>query len=49
MKMHGSKKSTARSAPGENKRGNLGKAIGDSGCRTKKGNKKTRCAADRYK
>ena len=48
-KMHGSMKSSARSAPMENKGGNLGKPMGDKGCKTSKGNKRTRCAADRYK
>jgi hypothetical protein len=48
-KMGGSTKSTARSAPMENKTGNYGKAIGDTGARSKKGNRRTRQAADRYK
>ncbi len=45
----GSTKSTAKSAYGENKGGNLGKPIGDKGKKCPKGNPKTRGAADRYK
>lgn len=48
-KMTGSRKSSSRNAPMENKTGNLGKAIGDSGKRCPKGNKRTRGVADRYK
>jgi hypothetical protein len=47
--MGGSTKSSARSAPGEDKTGNLGKAIGDKGKKCPNGNPKTRGAADRYK
>ena len=43
----GSKKSRARKATGNSKGGNHGKPIGDKGC--KGANRKTRCAADRYK
>lgn len=47
-KMSGTKKSTSTSAPMENKGGNLGKPIGDTGKKCPKGNKKTRGCADRY-
>lgn len=46
--MGGTQKSTSTSAPGENKTGNYGKAIGDTGKKCPKGNKRTRGAADRY-
>ena len=45
----GSVKSTAKSAYGNDKSGNYGKPIGDTGAKTKKGNARTRIAADRYK
>lgn len=45
----GSKKSSSRSAPMENKTGNYGKAIGDTGRKSSKGNRRTRTPADRYK
>ena len=45
----GTGKSSARSATGNNKGGNLGKPIGDTGKKCPKGNRKTRGAADRYK
>lgn len=48
-KMGGSTKSSAKNAPGDKKGGNHGKPIGDRGCKTRKGNRRTRCAADRYK
>ena len=44
----GSVKSTAKKAYGNSKTGNYGKAIGDKGCKSTKGNSATRCAADRY-
>ena len=47
-KMTGSKKSTARSAWGNESGGNMGKPMGDKGKKCPKGNKKTRGAADRY-
>ena len=47
-KMHGSRKSNAKSAPMDKKSGNTGKPIGDSGKKCK-GNRRTRGAADRYK
>jgi len=48
-KMYGTTKSSARNAPMDSKTGNYGKAIGDKGVKNPKGNRKTRCAADRYK
>lgn len=48
-KYGGSKKSTAKSAYGNDMSGNYGKPIGDTGAKTKKGNSRTRLAADRYK
>lgn len=45
----GSTKSTARNAPMDNKGGNYGKPMGDTGTKSKKGNRRTRQAADRYK
>lgn len=48
-KMYGTTKSNARGAPMENKTGNYGKAIGDTGKRSSKGNRRTRVAGDRYK
>lgn len=48
-KMGGSTKSTARSAPMDSKGGNHGKPMGDKGTKSKKGNRRTRQAADRYK
>ena len=44
----GSTKSSATSAPMENKGGNYGKPVGDSGKKSSKGNRRTRVAADRY-
>lgn len=46
---HGSTKSNASSAYGNNKGGNYGKPVGDTGEKTKKGNRRSRLAADRYK
>ena len=48
-KMGGSTKSTARNAPMDSKGGNYGKPMGDTGAKSKKGNRRTRQAADRYK
>ncbi len=48
-KMGGSMKSSAKHADGNMKGGNHGKPIGDKGTRTRKGNKRSRLAADRYK
>ena len=45
----GSTKSSAKNAPMDSKGGNYGKPVGDTGMKTRKGNKRTRCAADRYK
>ena len=47
--MSGSTKSTAKNAPMDSKGGNYGKPIGDTGAKTRKGNPRTRVAADRYK
>jgi hypothetical protein len=47
--MSGTTKSNSKSAPGEDKGGNLGKPIGDTGKKCPKGNSRTRGAADRYK
>lgn len=46
--MSGEKKSYARQAPMDKKGGNLGKPIGDTGKRSKKGNRVTKVPADRY-
>jgi hypothetical protein len=46
--MYGTTKSTAKSAPMNNKGGNLGKPIGDTGKRNKKGNRMSKCPSDRY-
>jgi|Cruoilmetagenom7_1024161.scaffolds.fasta_scaffold83703_2 hypothetical protein len=46
--MSGTTKSNSTSAPGENKGGNLGKPIGDTGKKNPKGNRSTKCPADRY-
>lgn len=48
-KIHGTGKSKSKSAPMNGEGGNLGKPIGDSGTSSKKGNRRTRQAADRYK
>lgn len=45
----GSTKSHQKSAYGNDKGGNYGKPIGDTGSKTRKGNKRSRLAADRYK
>ncbi len=45
----GSKKSSARSAFGNNKGGNLGNKIGDKGKKNPIGNARTKCDADRFK
>jgi hypothetical protein len=45
----GSTKSVNKSAYGNDHGGNYGKKIGDKGMKTRNGNKRTRCAADRYK
>lgn len=48
--MHGgTKKSSAKSAYGNDHGGNYGKKIGDKGAKTVNGNPKTRIAGDRYK
>ena len=47
-KYSGCTKSSSRKAPMEGKGGNTGKPIGDKGVKSKFGNKKTRCPADRY-
>lgn len=47
--MYGTTKSTAKSAAFNNSGGNMGKPVGDKGEKTKKGNAKSRLAADRYK
>lgn len=46
--MGGSTKSSARSAPMDKSTGNYGKAIGDTGKKSMRGNPKTKCPADRY-
>ena len=48
-KMGGSTKSSAKNAPMDNKGGNYGKPVGDTGAKTRKGNRRTRVAGDRYK
>ena len=49
-KLHGTTKSSAKSASLDKSTGNNGKAIGDKGESTgARGNKRTRGAADRYK
>ena len=45
----GTAKSSARSATMNEKGGNYGKPIGDMGAKSKKGNKRTYVANDRYK
>lgn len=45
----GPTKSSAKSAYGNDKGGNVGKPIGDTGAKSSKGNSRTRVAADRYK
>lgn len=47
-KMYGTKKSSARQAPMDKDTGNTGKAIGDTGSKSKKGNRATRIPSDRY-
>ena len=47
--MSGTTRSSARNAPGDRKGGNHGKPIGDKGAKTRKGNRRTRIAGDRYK
>ena len=47
--MSGTTRSSARSAPMDKKGGNYGKPIGDKGSKTRKGNRRTRIAGDRYK
>jgi len=46
--MDGTTKSSARQAPMDKKTGNTGKAIGDTGKKNPKGNRMTKCPADRY-
>ena len=48
-KFSGTTKSTSRKAPMEDKTGNVGKAIGDTGRKNPIGNRMTKCDADRYK
>ena len=48
-KMTGSTKSSARSAPMDNKGGNYGVPVGDTGVKSGKGNSRTRQVSDRYK
>ncbi len=48
-KFTGSTKSSSKNAPMDKKTGNTGKAIGDSGKKCARGNRKSRGAADRYK
>ncbi len=45
---HGTKRSSARTAPGNGTAGNTGKKVGDSGRKSHKGNRKTKVPADRY-
>jgi len=45
----GTTKSMSKKAPMEDKTGNVGKAIGDTGRTNPKGNKDTKCDADRFK
>lgn len=45
----GSTKSSAKSAYGNSKGGNLGNKIGDKGRKNPIGNARTKCDADRYK
>jgi hypothetical protein len=47
-KMGGTTKSTARNAPMDSKGGNYGKPIGDTGSKSKKGNRMTKIPSDRY-
>ena len=46
--MGGSKKSTAKNAPMDSSGGNNGKPIGDTGSKSKKGNRMTKVPSDRY-
>jgi hypothetical protein len=48
-KYSGCTKSKSKKAPMQGKTGNHGKAIGDRGKKSGKGNRRTRVAADRYK
>jgi hypothetical protein len=48
-KYSGTTKSTAKNAPMDKETGNTGKAIGDTGRKNPKGNRDTKCDADRYK
>ena len=48
-KMGGSTKSNAKNAPMDSKGGNHGKPVGDTGAKSRKGNRRTRVAGDRYK
>jgi hypothetical protein len=48
-KFSGTTKSSAKNAPMDKSTGNTGKAIGDTGTKNPLGNRKTDCAADRYK
>ena len=45
----GSTKSSATNAPMDKEGGNVGKPMGDTGEKSKKGNARTRQVADRYK
>ncbi len=47
-KMGGSTKSTSTSAPMEEKGGNYGKPMGDTGKKSDKGNRMTKVPSDRY-
>ena len=47
-KMQGTTKSTSRNAPMEDKGGNYGKPVGDTGKKSPKGNRMTKVPADRY-
>jgi hypothetical protein len=47
--MGGTMKSSAKNAPMDSKGGNYGKPIGDTGAKSRNGNRRTRVAADRYK
>jgi hypothetical protein len=45
---HGSKRSSAKTAPGNSQGGNTGKPVGDKGRKSSKGNMKTKVPGDRY-
>ena len=47
-KYSGTTKSTARNAPLDSKGGNYGKPVGDTGSKSKKGNRRTKVPSDRY-